>query len=113
ASQRKVEGADLEFLPRHVTEYRIAAHAHDLGIQLGELIAVRVVRRGLRCSSRGPIGRIKSQDDIFLAAEFGKRDAVLVVAGAGRDVESRSRIADLEGWHISSPSSSELGILNS
>jgi hypothetical protein len=88
-----------------VAEDRIYAHAHDLGIQFGEPVAICLVRRRLRRSSRRPVQRVKGQHDMPFPAELRKLEPVFFFAGACGDIEVRSASADLKGCH--EPSSLE------
>ena len=61
-------------LPRNVAVNGISAYVQNLGIERGELLAIRVERRQLLSSSRGPVQRMKSHKNIFLAAEITELD---------------------------------------
>jgi hypothetical protein len=61
-------------LPGDVAVYRISAYVQNLGIERGELLAIRVERRQLFSSSRRPVQRMKSHKNIFLATEITKLD---------------------------------------
>ena len=99
AAQWVAEVADFEFLLRYVAEHRIAAHAQDLGIVLGEARQIALVRRGLRRSNRGPVQRVKGEQEMALAAVVGQTGTVLFLAGAGGNVEIGRGLARLERCH--------------
>jgi hypothetical protein len=61
-------------LPGDVAVYRISAYVQNLGIERGELLAIRVERRQLFSSSWSPVQRMKSHKNIFLAAEITELD---------------------------------------
>jgi hypothetical protein len=56
----KMHCPDGMLLPGKMAVNRICAYVQDLGIERGELLAIRVERRQLLPSSRGPIQRMKS-----------------------------------------------------
>jgi hypothetical protein len=61
-------------LPGNVAVNGISAYVQNLGIERGELLAIRVERRQLLPSSRGPVQRMKSHKNIFLTAEITELD---------------------------------------
>jgi len=61
-------------LPGDVAVNRIGAYVQNLGIERGELLAIRVERRQLLSSSGSPVQRMKSHKNIFLAAEITELD---------------------------------------
>ena len=66
--------SDGVVLPGNVAVYRISAYVQNLGIERGELLAIRVERRQLFSSSWSPVQRMKSHKNIFLAAEITELD---------------------------------------
>jgi hypothetical protein len=59
-------------LPGKMAVYRICAYVQDLGIERGELLAIRVERRQLLPSSRSPIQRMKGHQHMFLPAKIAE-----------------------------------------
>jgi hypothetical protein len=53
---------------------RIWAYVQDLGIERGELLAVRVERRQLFSSSRSPVQRMKGHYHMFLPTKITELD---------------------------------------
>jgi hypothetical protein len=66
--------SDGMLLPSDVAVDGISAYVQDLGIERGELLAIRVERRQLFPSSRSPVQRMKSHQNIFFAAEIAELD---------------------------------------
>src|SRR2546428_6810126 len=88
--------SDFFFLPRLVAENRIYANVHDLGIECRQLLAIRVERRHLRRSGRGPVQRMKCHDDVFLAPESAELDFQLPFALNRRQLKIRSRVSHFQ-----------------
>src|SRR5262249_43092451 len=68
----EVHDADFLFLPCKMAVNRIYAYVQNLGIQRGELLAVRVERRHLLRSSRRPVQRMEAHHDVFFASKITK-----------------------------------------
>ncbi len=66
--------SNVMFLPCKVAVNRISANVQDLGIERGELLAIRVERRQLFGSSRSPIQRMKAYHDMLLATKIAELD---------------------------------------
>jgi hypothetical protein len=59
-------------LPCKMAVNGVCAYVQNLGIERGELLAIRVERRQLFSSSRGPIERMKCDYHVFLPAKIGE-----------------------------------------
>lgn len=86
---------DGMLLPGDVAVDRISAYVQDLGIERGELLAIRVERRQLFSSSRGPVQRMKSHQNIFLATEIAELYFCPLLTFDCRQLEVRRSIANL------------------
>jgi hypothetical protein len=70
---------------------RIYTDVQDLGIELGELLAVAVERRYLVGSGRCPVDRVESYDHMLLAAITAESDSRPLISFHCRQLEIRSR----------------------
>jgi len=66
--------ADVMLLPGDVAVNRICAYVQNLGIERGELFAIRVERRQLLSSSRSPVERMKAHYHVLLPAKIAELD---------------------------------------
>ncbi len=60
--------SNIVFLPRHVAIKRIYTDVQDLGIELGELVAIAIERRNLLASSWRPVQGVKGHDHMLMVA---------------------------------------------
>jgi hypothetical protein len=79
-----------------VAVQRIYTDVQDLGIELGELLAVAVERRYLVGSGRRPVDRVKSYDHMLLAAIIAESDSGPQLTFHCRQLEIRSRISHFQ-----------------
>jgi hypothetical protein len=82
-----------------VAEDRIYAHAHDLGIEAGELVAICLVRRRLRRSSRRPVQRVEGQHHMPAPLELAQLEPVFFFPGARRHIKVGRTPSNLKSCH--------------
>ena|ERR1700686_3334098 len=97
-----MHGPDGMLLPRNVAVNGVSAYVQNLGIERGELLAIGVERRQLFPSSRRPIQRMKSHQNIFLAAEIAELDFCALITFDCWQFEVGCSIANLQ-CHVSIP----------
>jgi hypothetical protein len=90
-----MHGSNLMLLPGKMAVDRICTYVQDLGIERGELLAIRVERRQLLSSSGSPVQRMESHQNIFLAAKIAELDFRPVLAFNCRQLKVRRDIANL------------------
>ena len=99
APQRIIQHPHFKFLPRHVAEDRVYAHAHDLGIEAGELVAICMVRRRLGRSSRRPVKRVEGQHHVPVPPELAQLEPMFFFPGTRRNIEVRRGPSRLKSCH--------------
>jgi len=92
-AHRDVHLPNVVLLPSHVAIKRIYTDVQNLGIELGELLAVAVERRYLLRSSRRPINRVKGYDHMLLVAIITESDPDPLVSFDGRQLKIRSHFS--------------------
>jgi len=97
-----VHGADVVFLPSHVAIQAINADVQNLGIKRGELFAVAVERRHLLSSSRRPVQRMKTDDDVLLSAKVAEANPDARLAFHCWQVEIWCNVPNLQNHAVSS-----------
>ena len=97
---REAHVADFLVEPGDVAHDGVDADVQDLGIKRGELLQGGVEHRQLGSSSRGPIERMKTEDDVLLAAIIAKLDSKLTVTLNRREVEIRGSVSYLQGHKL-------------
>jgi hypothetical protein len=80
---------------------RIYTNVQDLGIELGELLAVAVERRYLLGSSRRPVDGVKGYDHMFLAAIIAESDPGPLAPFDCRQLEIRSHFSHFQRHALS------------
>ena len=68
AAKREAQFTGFLFLKGYMAVGGVYAHAHDLGIQFGELCYASIGRPKLRRSNRRPVGHVESKHDMLLPA---------------------------------------------
>jgi hypothetical protein len=80
---------------------RIYTDVQDLGIELGELLAVAVERRYLLGSSRRPVDGVKGYDHVLLAAIITESDPDPLFPFDCRELEIRSHFSHFQSHAFS------------
>jgi len=69
-----MHSADVMLLPGDMAVNRVCAYVQNLGIERGELLAIRVERRQLLPSSRSPVQGMKAHHHMFLSTKIAELD---------------------------------------
>ena len=97
----QVHRTNVVFLPSHVAVNRIYTDVQDLGIELGELLAIAIERRNLVGSGGRPVHRVKGYDHMLLVAIITQSDTGSPLSFHRRQLKIRSHLPHFQSHAFS------------